>query len=88
MTIEEILAGESKNVEFKVQRPDKSMKYMKTVVAFANGKGGRIIFGIDDKQERLLAFRRIKFFGRLMRLRMLFLTVVNLQLSRMFICKI
>ena len=42
MTIEEILAGESKNVEFKVQRPDKSMKYMKTVVAFANGKGGRI----------------------------------------------
>ena len=76
MTIEEILAGESKNVEFKVQRPDKSMKYMKTVVAFANG------------QEKLLAFRRIKFFGRLMRLRMLFLTVVNLQLSRMFICKI
>ena len=40
MTIEEILAGESKNVEFKVQRPDKSIKYMKTVVAFANGKGG------------------------------------------------
>lgn len=36
MTIEEILAGESKNVEFKVQRPDKSIKYMKTVVAFAN----------------------------------------------------
>lgn len=28
MTIEEILAGESKNVEFKVQRPDKSIKYM------------------------------------------------------------
>ena len=26
MTIEEILAGESKNVEFKVQRPDKSIK--------------------------------------------------------------
>ena len=49
MTIEEILAGESKNVEFKVQRPDKSIKYMKTVVAFANGKGGQIVFGIDDK---------------------------------------
>ncbi len=65
MTIEEILAGESKNVEFKVQRPDKSMKYMKTVVAFANGKGGRIIFGIDDKtRESCWAFRRIKFFER------------------------
>ena len=57
MTIEEILAGESKNVEFKVQRPDKSMKYMKTVVAFANGKGGRIIFGIDDKTREV--FREI-----------------------------
>ena len=39
MTIEEILAGESKNVEFKVQRPDKSMKYMKTLVAFVFGFG-------------------------------------------------
>ena len=85
MTIEEILAGESKNVEFKVQRPDKSMKYMKTVVAFANGK---LYLVLTIKQEKLLAFRMIKFFGRLMRLRMLFLTVVNLQLSRMFICKI
>ena len=44
MTIEEILAGESKNVEFKEQRQDKSMKYMKTVDDFANGKCGRIIF--------------------------------------------
>ena len=48
MTIEEILAGESKNVEFKVQRPKDSGKYMKTVVAFSNGEGGRIIFGVDD----------------------------------------
>lgn len=49
MTIEEILSGESKNVEFKVQRPKDSAKYMKTVVAFSNGEGGRIVFGIDDK---------------------------------------
>ncbi len=28
MTMEEILAGESKNVEFKVQRPEKSIKYI------------------------------------------------------------
>ena len=54
MTIEEILAGESKNVEFKVQRSDKSIKYMKTVVAFANGKGGRIVFGIDDKTREVV----------------------------------
>ena len=28
MTIEDILAGESKNVEFKVDLPEKSIKYM------------------------------------------------------------
>ena len=49
MTIDEILAGESKNMEFKIRRPEKSIKYMKSVVAFANGKGGKIVFGIDDK---------------------------------------
>ena len=59
MTIEEILAGESKNVEFKVQRPDKSMKYMKTVVAFANGKGGRII---DDKTREVVGIPEDKVF--------------------------
>lgn len=36
MTIEEILAGESKTVEFKEMLPEKNSKYMKTVVAFAN----------------------------------------------------
>ena len=44
-----LFSGESKNVEYKVAVPDKSEKYMKTVVAFANGGGGRIVFGIDDK---------------------------------------
>ena len=42
MTIEEILAGESKNVEFKENLPEKSIKYMKSVVAFANGTGGKM----------------------------------------------
>ncbi|WP_277296200.1 ATP-binding protein [Succinatimonas hippei] len=48
MTIEEMLAGESKNVEFKVERPKDSIKYIKSVVAFANGSGGYILFGVDD----------------------------------------
>ena len=39
MTIEEMLAGESKNVEFKVERPKDSIKYIKSVVAIANGSG-------------------------------------------------
>lgn len=54
MTIEEILAGESKNVEFKVQRPKDSSKYMKTVVAFSNGEGGRIVFGVDDSSRKVV----------------------------------
>lgn len=35
MTIEEILAGESRNVEFQERLPEKSIQYMKSVVAFA-----------------------------------------------------
>lgn len=62
MTIEEILAGESKNIELKVQRPDKSIKYMKTVVAFANGKGGQIVFGIDDKTREVVGVPEDKVF--------------------------
>ena len=49
MIIQEILSGESKNVEFKENLPERSIKYMKSVVAFANGTGGKIIFGIADK---------------------------------------
>ena len=44
-----LFSGESKNIEYKVAVPEKSEKYMKTVVAFANGRGGKIVFGIDDK---------------------------------------
>ena len=38
MTIKAILAGESKNVELKENLPEKSIKYMKSVVAFAKWK--------------------------------------------------
>jgi Predicted transcriptional regulator containing an HTH domain and an uncharacterized domain shared with the mammalian protein Schlafen len=62
MTIEEIFAGESKNVEFKEKLPDKSIKYMKSVVAFANGSGGRIIFGIDDKAKEVIGFGKEEVF--------------------------
>ncbi|MDO4321643.1 MAG: ATP-binding protein [Lachnospiraceae bacterium] len=48
MTIKDIMSGESKNIEFKVALPEKSIKYMKSVVAFANCSGGKILFGIED----------------------------------------
>lgn len=48
MTLEEIMSGESEYLEFKQIVPEKGETYMKTVVAFANGSGGRIIFGVEN----------------------------------------
>ena len=65
MTIAEILAGESKNVEFKEDLPEKSIKYMKSVVAFANGAGGKIIFGIADKTREVIGFDKEDVFKKM-----------------------
>ena len=65
MTIEEIFAGESKNVEFKENLPEKSIKYMKSVVAFANGTGGKIIFGIADKTREVVGFAKEDVFEKM-----------------------
>ncbi len=51
MTVEEILQGESKDLEFKEKLPEDSKKYMKTIVAFSNGDGGRLIIGVNDDRE-------------------------------------
>ena len=48
MTLEEIISGESQYLEFKQEVPEKSGTYMKTVVAFANGSGGKIVFGVEN----------------------------------------
>ena len=39
---------ESDKVEFKIVFPNNAQKIAKEMVAFANTKGGRIIFGVDD----------------------------------------
>ncbi len=72
MTIEEIFAWESQNTEFSVQYPEKSVRntstpasvpaYLKTAVAFANGKGGRIVFGIDGKTREVAGIPEDKVF--------------------------
>lgn len=54
MTLEEIISGESEYLEFKQAVPTKSEKYMKTVVAFANGSGGKIVFGIEAGTLKVL----------------------------------
>ena len=46
---EEIKRGESDTLEFKRELPVRERQFLKTVVAFANGKGGRILFGVDNR---------------------------------------
>ena len=87
MTIEEILAGESKDVEFKENLPEKSLKYMKSVVAFANGTGGKIIFGIADKTREVVGFDKEDVFKRWMRLPMPSRIAVNRQLFQILRCR-
>ena len=53
MVEDTLFSGESKNIEYKVTLPDKSEKYMKTIVAFANTQGSRLIVGVDDKTHQI-----------------------------------
>ena len=54
MVEDTMFSGESKNIEYKVSLPDKSEKYMKTIVAFANTQGGKLIVGVDDKTYQIV----------------------------------
>jgi len=56
--MEELFTGESKNIEYKREIPRNSAKYMKTIVAFANGKGGKIVFGIEDQTGEIIGIDR------------------------------
>lgn len=54
MNIEDLIHGESKNIEYKEMLPSNSDKYTKTVVAFANTQGGKIVFGIADGTNEIV----------------------------------
>ncbi|MCM1121467.1 MAG: putative DNA binding domain-containing protein [Eubacterium sp.] len=58
MTIEEIMQGESKNVEFKAMLPKDSSKYIKTIIAFANTQGGHLVIGVDDVTRKVIGVDR------------------------------
>lgn len=58
MLLDEIKAGESSNIEFKVDIPKKSEKYIKSVIAFANTAGGKIIIGIDDVTHEIVGVEK------------------------------
>ena len=48
---EEIAQGENVALEFKEARPNDSLKCLKTVVAFANGRGWRMVSGTSHQFE-------------------------------------
>ena len=52
-------------MEFKENLLEKSIKYMKSVVAFANGNGGKIIFGIADKTREVIGFDKEDVFKKM-----------------------
>lgn len=47
--VEKEYFGENKNVEFKIEIPDKHEKFLKDIIAFSNTSGGKVIIGIEDK---------------------------------------
>lgn len=52
MVLDELLKGESRNIEYKSELPKRSERYMKSVVAFANTGGGKRIIGILPSRNR------------------------------------
>ena len=54
MTIEDIIGNESKNTEFKEMLPKNSEKYVKTIIAFANTQGGKVIIGVADESREIV----------------------------------
>ena len=56
MTIDELKKGEHETVEYKQDIPKDKDKYLKTAVAFANGAGGKLIFGVENNTWNVIGF--------------------------------
>ena len=54
MNTEELFHGESKNIEYKSALPEQSEKYVKSIIAFANTQGGKLLIGVDDKTHKVV----------------------------------
>lgn len=48
---EEIQNGESRTLEYKATLPHDSEKWIKTIVSFANGAGGKFVLGVNNQRE-------------------------------------
>ena len=47
----QIPLGESRTLEFKKELPIDSSKWIKTIVAYANGAGGKFVIGVNNNRE-------------------------------------
>lgn len=52
--IAEIERGESKTLEFKLELPFQSEKYIKTLVAYANTAGGKLLVGVRNRDKAII----------------------------------
>ncbi|MBR5914920.1 MAG: putative DNA binding domain-containing protein [Spirochaetia bacterium] len=48
---EEIQNGESRTLEYKLELPQDNQKWIKTIIAFANGAGGKFVIGVNNKRQ-------------------------------------
>lgn len=62
---DEIVAGESYSLEFKRVPNEEREKHLKTVVAFANGKGGRILFGVANDDRTVVGIPNERIFAEM-----------------------
>lgn len=60
--IKKIGGFESANIEYKETIPSNSEKYVKTIIAFANGNGGKVVFGVEDKSLKVIGIDRENIF--------------------------
>lgn len=60
MTLDEINQGEGENIEYKADLPSDNEKFLKTVVAFANSSGGKLVFGIEDHTCKIIGFTQVE----------------------------
>ena len=63
MIADEILNGENKNIEYKRELPSKSDKYIKSLVAFANTSGGKLVIGIEDENHEVIGVDEAEVFS-------------------------
>lgn len=65
MTLDEIRKGEHESIEYKQDIPLDKDKYLKTAVAFANGGGGRLVFGVENNTWEVTGFSEDEVFQKM-----------------------